>query len=55
VSLRLSGVDQGETQLEIFARTEERRRRLAGVMDKLNETSKSPIVTHGHQLGIRRD
>ena len=53
VSVRLSGVDDGETQLEMFARADEKRRRLAGVMDRLNQPGRDPIVTHGHQLGGR--
>jgi DNA polymerase-4 len=54
VSVRLSGVDDGETQLEMFARSDEKRRRLAGVIDRLNRSGKDPVVTHGHQLGGRR-
>jgi len=54
VSVRLSGVDDAETQLEMFARADERRRRLAGVMDRLNQSGQNPIVAHGHQLGGRR-
>jgi DNA polymerase-4 len=54
VSVRLSGVDDEETQLEMFARADEKRRRLAGVIDRLNRSGKDPIVTHGHQLDGRR-
>ena len=54
VSVRLSGVGDAETQLEMFARADEKRRRLAGVMDRLNRSGRDPIVTHGHQLGGRR-
>ena len=55
VSVRLSGVEEGGTQLEMFAETEEKRRRLAGVLDKLNTQGRNAIVQHGHQLGKRRD
>jgi DNA polymerase IV len=54
VSVRLSGVHDGETQLEMFSRADERRRRLAGVMDRLNRSGVDPVVTRGHQLGRRR-
>jgi DNA polymerase-4 len=54
VSVRLSGVEDGETQLEMFARADEKRRRLASVMDRLNKSGRDPIVTHGHQLDLRR-
>jgi DNA polymerase IV len=36
VSVRLSGVDAGPAQLEMFAQADERRRKLAGVLDRLN-------------------
>jgi DNA polymerase-4 len=49
VSVRLSGVEDGGRQLEMFAETEEKRRRLAGVLDRLNASGK-PAVQHGHQL-----
>jgi DNA polymerase-4 len=48
VSVRFSGVDDGPAQLEMFAQTDEKRRRLAGVLDKLN--SRTSLVQHGHQL-----
>jgi DNA polymerase-4 len=50
VSVRFSGVDEAPAQLEIFAPQDEKRRRLAGVMDRLNRGGSAPIVTHGHQL-----
>ena len=53
VSVRLSTVDDGPAQLEIFAQADEKRRRLAGVLDRLNRGSREAIVTHGHQLGKR--
>jgi DNA polymerase IV len=51
VSVRFSGVDDAPAQLEIFAREDEKRRRLAGVLDRLNRNGAGSIVTHGHQLG----
>ena len=53
VSVRFSGVEEGGAQLEMFAETDEKRRRLAGVLDKLNAQARSTVVQHGHQL--RRD
>ena len=51
VSVKLSGVDPGPAQLEMFAQADEKRRRLAGVLDKLNNRGRSGVVQHGHQLG----
>lgn len=51
VSVRLSGVDDGPAQMEMFAEGEEKRRRLAGVLDRINERSRgAAVVRHGHQL-----
>ncbi len=50
VSVRFSGVEDGPAQLEMFAAADEKRRRLAGVLDRLNEHGKSAVVQHGHQL-----
>ncbi|HZZ18314.1 MAG TPA: DNA polymerase IV [Opitutaceae bacterium] len=50
VSVKLSSVEAGATQLEMFAQADEKRRALAGVLDKLNQSKKSPVVMHGHQL-----
>ncbi len=50
VSVRLSGVEDGGGQMEIFAQESEKRRRLAKVLDRLNATSRDAIVKHGHQL-----
>jgi len=51
VSVRFSGVEDGGAQLEMFAEQEEKRRRLAGVLDKLNARTKAAsAVRHGHQL-----
>ena len=51
VSVRLSAVDDGPAQLEMFAQADEKRRRLAGVLDRLNRAGNESAVTHGHQLG----
>jgi DNA polymerase-4 len=50
VSVRLSSVEAGTRQLEMFAQADEKRRKLAGVLDKLNVSRKNPVVVHGHQL-----
>jgi DNA polymerase-4 len=50
VSIRFSGVDDGAAQLEIFGQADERRRRLAGVLDRLNDGKGNAVVRHGHQL-----
>ena len=52
VSVRLSGVEAGPAQLEMFAQADERRRKLAGVMDRLNRGGRDSVVIHGHQLGL---
>jgi DNA polymerase-4 len=51
VSVRFSGVDDGPAQLEMFAQQDEKKRRLAAVLDRLNERGRKPVVQHGHQLG----
>jgi len=50
VSVRISGVDEGESQLEMFSQMEDKRRKLAGVLDRLNAISKDGVVKKGHQL-----
>jgi DNA polymerase-4 len=50
VSVRISGVDEGESQLEMFSQVEDKRRKLAGVLDRLNAISKDGVVKKGHQL-----
>ena len=55
VSVRFSGVEDGGVQLEMFAEKEEKRRRLASVLDQLNSKSRDAIVRHGHQLGEKAD
>lgn len=54
VSVRFSNVEEPAVQLEMFARDDERRRRLAGVLDRLNSASGAPVVQHGHQLAKPR-
>jgi DNA polymerase IV len=49
VSVKLSGVHAPEAQLAMFAQQEERRRRLAGVVDGLNRKG-ADIIVRGHQL-----
>jgi len=50
VSVRFSNVDDRAAQLEMFGQAEEKRRRLAGVLDRLNGRGLNPVVQHGHQL-----
>jgi DNA polymerase IV len=50
VSVRISGVDLGESQLEMFSHEEDKRRKLAVVLDRLNAMSKDGFVKKGHQL-----
>ncbi len=49
VSARLSSVEGAGAQLEMFAQNDEKRRRLAGVLDRLNQ-GRDGVVQHGHQL-----
>ncbi|MDF3057669.1 MAG: polymerase [Rariglobus sp.] len=50
VSVRFSGVEDGGRQLDLFAETDEKRRKLAAVLDRMNSGGKSFRVQHGHQL-----
>ncbi|MCC5025520.1 MAG: DNA polymerase IV [Candidatus Synoicihabitans palmerolidicus] len=50
ISLRFSGTDDGPQQLDIFEEAKEKRRRLAGCLDKINATGRGASVLHGHQL-----
>lgn len=54
VSVRFSNVEDGATQMEMFAQTNEKRRRLATVLDRLNDKGGGGIVKHGHQLPGRK-
>ena len=49
VSVRFSGVEEKGTQLEMFAQTDEKKRRLAAAVDKLNAQGSKGVV-HGHQI-----
>ncbi|MDP3071462.1 MAG: DNA polymerase IV [Opitutaceae bacterium] len=53
ISVRFSGIEDGAGQLEMFAQTDEKRRRLAGVLDRLNDRGRTAVVRHGHQLGAK--
>jgi DNA polymerase IV len=53
VSVRFSNVEDGGRQLDLFAETDEKRRKLAAVLDQLN-ASKTLRVQHGHQLPVRK-
>ena len=48
VSVRFSGVEAAAGQLEMFAQADERRRKLAAVLDRLNASG--GVVRRGHQL-----
>ena len=50
VSVRFSGVEAPAAQLEMFGQSEEKRRRLAGVLDQLNSGGGKAVVRHGHQI-----
>ena len=50
VSVRFSGVEAPAAQLEMFAQPDEKKRRLATVLDRLNQGGKKAVVRHGHQL-----
>jgi DNA polymerase-4 len=50
VSVRFSGVEDNPSQLEMFAEADEKRRRLAGVLDRLNDSGRAVVVRRGHQL-----
>lgn len=50
ISVRFSGVDEDVTQLEMFTEGEDKRRRLAAVLDQLNARGGESVVRHGHQL-----
>lgn len=52
VSVRFSGVEDGPGQLEMFADGDEKRRRLAGVLDRLNGPGRTAVVRRGHQLDV---
>ncbi len=53
VSVKFSNVEDGGQQLEKFAESSEKWRRLAAVLDRLNRGGGSATVQHGHQLAKR--
>jgi len=55
VSVRFSGVEDASAQMEMFAQADEKRRRLAQVLDGLNCKGRQTVVRHGHQLARRQD
>ena len=56
VSVRFSGVEEIGAQLEMFAQADEKRRKLAAVLDRLNLVGTSAGVSRGHQLSrAKRD
>jgi DNA polymerase-4 len=50
VSVRFSSVEEKAGQLEMFGQTDDKKRRLAAVLDQLNDRGKKSVVHHGHQL-----
>lgn len=52
VSVRFSNVEEQGSQLEMFAQSDEKKRRLARVLDRLNAQTKKAAVLHGHQLKV---
>lgn len=54
VSVRFSSVEDKASQLEMFAQSDEKKRRLAAVMDKLNAKGAKGVV-HGHQIQRNRE
>jgi DNA polymerase-4 len=50
VSVRFSEVEGGTAQLEMFAQADEKRRKLAAVIDRLNARGGDAVVRRGHQL-----
>jgi DNA polymerase-4 len=50
IGIRFSSVAEEEGQLEMFAEQDEKRRRLAQVIDRLNQRGSAGTVRHGHQL-----
>lgn len=55
LSVRLSAVEGASGQMELFSGIDDKRRRLASVVDRLNRnTSDGEAVKHGHQLAKTR-
>jgi DNA polymerase-4 len=53
VSVRFSGVEEGGRQMDLFAETDEKRRKLAAVLDQINQ-GKTVRVQRGHQLPTKQ-
>ena len=54
VSVKLSGVDESPAQLSIFEAQDDKRRKLAAVMDQLNQQGGRASLILGHQLESQR-
>jgi DNA polymerase-4 len=54
ISVRFSSVEDGAEQLEMFAQAAEKRRKLAEVLDRLNQGGREAVVQRGHQLAKRK-
>jgi DNA polymerase IV len=54
ISVRFSGIEEPGGQIEMFAQSDEKKRRLAAVMDKLNAKA-GKIIRHGHQIQINHE
>ena len=52
ISVRFSGVEAGGQQLDLFGQVDDKRRRLASFVDRLNSSQSGANVLHGHQLEI---
>ena len=50
ISVRFSSVAEPDGQIELFAQKDEKRRRLAQVLDRINQGPGAATVRHGHQL-----
>jgi len=51
VGARFSGIEDGPAQMDLFAgETDEKKRRLAAVLDRLNAAGATARVRHGHQI-----
>ncbi len=55
VSVRFSSVEEKGGQLEMFGQGDDRKRRLAAVLDQLNDRGRKNVVRHGHQLKRDQD
>lgn len=53
VSVKFANVEGAGAQLQMFAEEDEKRRRLAAVLDQLNQRGVGGGVQHGHQLAKR--